>query len=47
LARTPEETALSIVAELVADRHGGSGLSLTRTRRPVHRDIAAVSCGVM
>ena len=28
-ARTPEETALSIAAEIVASRRGGSGVSLT------------------
>ncbi|MFJ4851780.1 MULTISPECIES: XdhC family protein [unclassified Streptomyces] len=42
-ARTPEETALSIVAEFVADRQGGSGLPLTSTRAPIHRDTADVS----
>ncbi|MEU9371682.1 XdhC/CoxI family protein [Streptomyces avermitilis] len=42
-ARTPEETALSIVAEFVADRLGGSGLPLTSTRTPLHHDTAAVS----
>ncbi|WP_078870864.1 XdhC family protein [Streptomyces caatingaensis] len=35
--RTPEETALSIAAEIVAARRGGSGLPLTTTRTPVHR----------
>ncbi|MBQ1093586.1 XdhC family protein [Streptomyces sp. B93] len=39
-ARTPEETALSIAAEFVADRYGGSGLPLTMTRTPIHRDPA-------
>ncbi|WP_155060323.1 XdhC family protein [Streptomyces blattellae] len=37
-ARTPEETALSIAAEIVADRHGGTGLPLTDARTPIHRD---------
>ncbi|MEU1310904.1 XdhC/CoxI family protein [Streptomyces cinnamoneus] len=36
--RTPEETALSIAAEIVAGRHGGTGRPLTGTRTPVHRD---------
>lgn len=36
-ARTPEETALSIAAEIVAERHGGSGLSLTGAHVPIHR----------
>ncbi|WP_068922614.1 XdhC family protein [Planobispora rosea] len=35
-ARTPEETALSIAAEFVALRRGGSGLPLTRTAGPIH-----------
>ncbi|MGJ9411531.1 XdhC family protein [Aeromicrobium sp. CF4.19] len=34
--RTPEETALSIVAELVADRRGGSGRRLGELRGPIH-----------
>ncbi|MFF9896890.1 XdhC family protein [Streptomyces longispororuber] len=37
-ARTPEETALSIAAEIVAARHGGTGAPLTGTRVPIHRD---------
>jgi xanthine dehydrogenase accessory factor len=37
-ARTPEETALSIMAEIVALRHGGSGASLRLSNGPVHRD---------
>ncbi|MCA6091991.1 XdhC family protein [Streptomyces sp. SCA3-4] len=36
--RTPEETALSIAAEIVAERHGGTGRPLTGLRTPVHRD---------
>ncbi|MGW7353188.1 XdhC family protein [Streptomyces sp. NPDC054784] len=40
-ARTPEETALSIVAEVVADRHGGTGVPLTGARTPIHRDPGA------
>ncbi|MGH3323810.1 MAG: XdhC family protein, partial [Streptomyces sp.] len=35
-ARTPEETALSIAAEIVASRHGGSGLPLTGAHTPIH-----------
>ncbi|MGI5253885.1 XdhC family protein [Actinacidiphila glaucinigra] len=42
-ARTPEETAVSIAAEFIADRQGGSGLPLTGIRAPIHRDTAAVS----
>ncbi|MFJ4978091.1 XdhC family protein [Streptomyces coeruleorubidus] len=37
-ARTPEETALSIAAEIVAARHGGSGRPLTGSDTPIHRD---------
>ncbi|ANH94153.1 XshC-Cox1-family protein [Streptomyces sp. SAT1] len=39
-ARTPEETALSIAAEIVAARRGGSGVSLTGARTPIHHDPA-------
>ncbi|MFV0132950.1 XdhC family protein [Streptomyces sp. HMX87] len=37
-ARTPEETALSIAAEIVAARRGGSGASLTGAHTPIHHD---------
>ncbi|MEV0124652.1 XdhC/CoxI family protein [Streptomyces sp. NPDC050703] len=37
-ARTPEETALSIASEIVADRRGGSGVSLTGAHTPIHPD---------
>ncbi|MES4892362.1 XdhC/CoxI family protein [Streptomyces sp. NPDC096012] len=37
-ARTPEETALSIAAEIVAARRGGTGLPLTGSRTPIHRE---------
>ncbi|MEH6379125.1 XdhC family protein [Streptomyces sp. KLMMK] len=37
-ARTPEETALSIAAEIVALRHGGTGAPLTGVRTPIHRE---------
>ncbi|MGV4981001.1 XdhC family protein [Streptomyces sp. NRAIS4] len=40
-ARTPEETALSIVAEIVAVRRGGTGVPLTGSDTPIHRDGAA------
>ncbi|MFE1754249.1 XdhC family protein [Streptomyces anandii] len=39
-ARTPEETALSIAAEIVAARRGGSGVSLTGAHTPIHHDTA-------
>ncbi|MFI6644958.1 XdhC family protein [Streptomyces sp. NPDC050504] len=37
-ARTPEEVALSIGAEIVANRRGGSGVSLTGAHTPIHHD---------
>jgi xanthine dehydrogenase accessory factor len=37
-ARTPEETALSIAAEIVATRRGGTGVPLTGSGTPIHRD---------
>lgn len=37
-ARTPEETALSIAAEIVAARHGGTGTPLNGARTPIHHD---------
>ncbi|MEV7790231.1 XdhC/CoxI family protein [Streptomyces sp. NPDC088106] len=37
-ARTPEETALSIAAEIVASRRGGTGAPLTESGTPIHRD---------
>ncbi|WP_432067921.1 XdhC family protein [Streptomyces sp. C10-9-1] len=37
-ARTPEETALSIGAEIIASRRGGSGVPLTGAHTPIHHD---------
>ncbi|MEV7725029.1 XdhC/CoxI family protein [Streptomyces sp. NPDC087917] len=37
-ARSPEETALSIAAEIVANRRGGSGVALTGAHIPIHPD---------
>ncbi|MCT2594143.1 XdhC family protein [Streptomyces sp. N2-109] len=39
-ARTPEETALSIAAEIVANRRGGTGAPLTGAHTPIHHDGA-------
>jgi xanthine dehydrogenase accessory factor len=39
-ARTPEETAVSIAAELIQLRWGGSGRPLTATEGRIHRDPA-------
>lgn len=44
-ARTPEETALSIAAEIVADRRGGSGVSLTGAHTPIHHDVTSPPAG--
>jgi xanthine dehydrogenase accessory factor len=35
-ARTPQETAVSIAAEILLERHGGSGARLTDTVGPIH-----------
>ncbi|WP_151481075.1 XdhC family protein [Streptomyces albicerus] len=40
-ARTPEETALSIASEIVANRRGGSGTSLTGAHTPIHHDMSS------
>ncbi|WP_406154736.1 XdhC family protein [Streptomyces sp. NBC_00882] len=37
-ARTPEETALSIAAEIVATRRGGTGTPLTGSGEPIHHE---------
>ncbi|MFJ8145916.1 XdhC family protein [Streptomyces sp. NPDC096094] len=42
-ARTPEETALSIAAEVVASRRGGTGLPLTGGVAPIHRDLTGAA----
>ncbi|WP_069812479.1 XdhC family protein [Streptomyces sp. TP-A0874] len=42
-ARTPQETALSIAAEIVACRRGGSGVPLTGGHTPIHRPAPVLS----
>ncbi|MDH6237770.1 XdhC family protein [Cryobacterium sp. CG_9.6] len=37
-SRTPEETAISIVAEIISTQWGGSGLPLGRLADPIHHD---------
>ena len=37
-ARTPEETAVSIVAEIIARRWGGGGRPLTEVDTRIHRE---------
>lgn len=44
-ARTPEETALSIAAEIVADRRGGTGVPLTGAHTPIHHSGAPAPAG--
>jgi xanthine dehydrogenase accessory factor len=41
-ARTPEETAVSIAAEIVAGRWGGSGARLSSLHSAIHRDEPSV-----
>lgn len=43
--RTPEETALSILAEIVADRHGAGGGRLSELPGAVHADAAERAAG--
>lgn len=43
--RTPEETALSILAEIVLVRSGGSGGPLRETRGPIHPDAVVPDDG--
>ena len=40
-ARTPEETAVSIAAELIGQRWGGTGGALRLADGPIHRDRVA------
>jgi xanthine dehydrogenase accessory factor len=44
-ARTPEETALSIAAEIVASRQGGTGRPLSGSHTPIHHDTEARRSG--
>ncbi|TDD71381.1 XshC-Cox1 family protein [Jiangella aurantiaca] len=44
-ARTPEETAVSIAAEIIASRWGGSGRRLRDTNGPIHREPLAADVG--
>lgn len=41
---SPEETALSVLAEITAARRGGSAQPLRATRGPIHARAAAASC---
>ena len=42
-ARTPEEAALSIAAEIIATRHGGTGVPLAGARTPIRRDAGQLA----
>ncbi|MGW6792662.1 XdhC family protein [Streptomyces chartreusis] len=42
-ARTPEEVAVSIASEIVADRRGGSGVSLAQGHAPIHHDAETLA----
>ncbi|MGH9115938.1 MAG: XdhC family protein [Acidimicrobiales bacterium] len=44
-ARTPEETAVSICAEIIAMRTGRAAPSLRDSEGPIHRDLAAAGSG--
>ncbi|MFH8281313.1 XdhC family protein [Streptomyces antibioticus] len=44
-ARTPEETALSIAAEIIANRRGGTGVPLTGAHTPIHHDATSAPTG--
>lgn len=44
-ARTPEETALSIAAEIVAARRGGTGVPLTDSGMPIHHEAGSAGVG--
>ncbi|MFK4212807.1 XdhC family protein [Streptomyces sp. NPDC030920] len=44
-ARTPEETALSIAAEIVAARRGGTGAPLTGSGTPIHHEAKGREAG--
>jgi xanthine dehydrogenase accessory factor len=44
-ARTPEETAVSIVAEIIGLRWGGSGRPLSKTSGEIHREAPSLASG--
>ncbi|MFD9127538.1 XdhC family protein [Kitasatospora sp. NPDC059571] len=44
-ARTPEETAVSVAAEIVAHRRGGSCLPLSTGTGPIHHDLTRTGDG--
>ncbi|MER6959208.1 XdhC/CoxI family protein [Streptomyces sp. NPDC000618] len=46
-ARTPEETALSIAAEIIAARQGGTGVPLSGSHTPIHHDTDGRESGAV
>ena len=42
-ARTPEETAVAICAEIIAMRTGRTAPSLRDSEGPIHRDLAGAA----
>jgi xanthine dehydrogenase accessory factor len=42
--RTPQETAIAIIAEIVATRYGGSGHELAAVTTPIHADMKEPVC---
>ena len=42
-ARTPQETAVSIAAEIIAGRWGGTGRPLVSGTAPIHHDVPALT----
>jgi xanthine dehydrogenase accessory factor len=42
-ARTPEETAVAVAAEIVAGRWGGTGVPLGQTEGAIHRPARATA----
>ncbi|MFD8751867.1 XdhC family protein [Kitasatospora sp. NPDC059577] len=44
-ARTPEETAVSVAAEIIAHRRGGSCLPLSAGDGPIHHDVSPAAEG--
>ncbi|MDT4914327.1 MAG: xanthine dehydrogenase accessory factor [Pseudonocardiales bacterium] len=43
--RTPEETAISVAAEIIAARWGGTGAQLRQIAGPIHREIGPAYLG--
>ena len=46
-ASTPEETAVSIAAEIIAHRQGGTGSQLRHVRGPIHEHVESTTLGLV